>query len=58
MNIDVWEVIDAAKTKPFYPGSGRLLLHFDRPVLPVVEGEAVRLRSARAIPPNSDLRPD
>ena len=52
MNIDVWEVVDAAKTKPFgfmafYPGPGpRRSLHSDRSVLPVVEGEADRLRSA------------
>ena len=44
MGIDVWEVIDAAATKPFgfmpfYPGPGpRRALHPDRPVLPVVEG--------------------
>ncbi len=52
MDIDVWEVVDAAKTKPFgfmafYPGPGpRRPLHPDRSVLPVVEGEAERLRSA------------
>ena len=52
MNINVWEVVDAAKTKPFgfmafYPGPrpGRAL-HSDRPVLPVVEGQADRLRPA------------
>ena len=50
MDIDVWEVIDAAKTKPFgfmpfYPGPGpRRPLHSDRSVLPVVEGAAERLR--------------
>ena len=50
MDIDVWEVIDAAKTKPFgfmpfYPGPGpRRALHPDRSVLPVVEGAAERLR--------------
>ena len=44
MGIDVWEVIDAASTKPFgfqafYPGPGpRRALHPDRPVLPHVEG--------------------
>ena len=50
MNIDVWEVIDAAATKPFgfmpfYPGPG-LGGHCipDRSVLPVVEGAAERLR--------------
>ena len=50
MDIDVWEVIDAAKTKPFgfmpfYPGPGaRRPLHSDRSVLPLVEGAAERLR--------------
>ena len=50
MDIDVWEVIDAAKTKPFgfmpfYPGPrARRPLHPDRSVLPVVEGAAERLR--------------
>ena len=50
MDIDVWEVIDAAKTKPFgfmpfYPGPRpRRALHPDRSVLPVVEGAAERLR--------------
>ena len=52
MDIDVWEVIDAAKTKPFgfmpfYPGPGPgRPLHSDRSVLPVLEGAAERLRSA------------
>ena len=51
LGIDVWEVIDAAKTKPFgfmpfYPGPGtRRALHSDRSVLPVVEGQAERLRA-------------
>ena len=52
MGIDVWEVIDAAKTKPFgfmpfYPGPrpGRPL-HPDRSVLPLLEGQAERLRRA------------
>ena len=46
MDIDVWEVIDAAKTKPFgfmpfYPGPGLgRALHSDRSVLSVVEGAA------------------
>ena len=50
MDINVWEVIDAAKTKPFgfmpfYPGPGpRRALHPDRPVLPVVESAAERVR--------------
>ena len=50
MDIDVWEVIDAAKTKPFgfmpfYPGPRpRRPLHSDRSVLSVVEGAAERLR--------------
>ena len=50
LNINVWEVIDAAKTKPFgfmavLPGPGpRRALHPDRSVLPVVEGEDERLR--------------
>ena len=50
MDIDVWEVIDAAKTKPFgfmpfYPGPGpRRALHPDRSVLSVVEGAAERVR--------------
>ena len=49
MGIDVWEVIDAAATKPFgfmqfQPGPGpRRSLHPDRPVLPLVEGARVRL---------------
>ena len=49
MNIDVWEVIDAAATKPFgfmtfYPGPGpRRALHPDRSVLPELEGARVRL---------------
>ncbi len=49
MNIDVWEVIDAAATKPFGfmsfkpgPGPGRPL-HPDRPLLPHLEGARVRL---------------
>ena len=48
MGIDVWEVIEAAKTKPFgympfYPGPGpRRPLHPDRPVLPDLEGARVR----------------
>ena len=42
MGVDVWEVIDAAKTKPFgfmpfYPGPGLGgTLHTDRPVLPLL----------------------
>ena len=52
MGIDIWEVIDAAATKPFgfqafYPGPGRgRALHSGRSVLPDLEGEAVRLRDA------------
>ena len=49
MGIDVWEVIDAAATKPFGfmpfrpgPGPGRPL-HPDRPLLPHLEGARVRL---------------
>ena len=49
MDIDVWEVIDAAATKPFgfmqftaRPGPRRPL-HPDRPVLPHLEGARVRL---------------
>ena len=52
LGIDVWEVIDAAKTKPFgfmpfYPGPGLggHCIPID-PVLPVVEGAAERLRGA------------
>ena len=48
MGIDVWEVIDAAATKPFGfmpfrpgPGPGRAL-HPDRPLLPHLEGARVR----------------
>ena len=48
MGINIWEVVDAAKTKPFgfmpfYPGPG-LGGHCipDRPLLPVVEGPPVR----------------
>ena len=50
LDIDVWEVIDAAGTKPFgfmpfYPGPGpRRPLHSDRSVLSVMEGAAERLR--------------
>ena len=52
LGIDVWEVIDAAATKPFgfmpfYPGPGpRRPLHPDRSVLSVLEGEAERIRPA------------
>ena len=52
MDIDVWEVIDAAKTKPFgfmpfYPGPGpRRPLHPDRSVLSVVEGQGDAVRPA------------
>ena len=48
MGIDVWEVIEAAKTKPFgfmpfYPGPRpRRALHPDRSVLPDLEGARVR----------------
>ena len=48
MGIDIWEVIDAAKTKPFgfqafYPGPGLgRPLHSDRPVLPDVAGPQAR----------------
>ena len=48
MGIDVWEVIDAAKTKPFgfqafYPGPGLgRALHPDRPVLPELAGPQAR----------------
>ena len=50
MGLDVWEVIDAAATKPFgfmpfRPGPGRRRpLHPGRPVLPLVARPAVRLR--------------
>ena len=61
MNIDVWEVVDAAKTKPFgfmafYPGPRpRRALHPDRSVLPVVEGEADRasIRGSSSSPATS-----
>ena len=50
MGIDIWEVVDAAATKPFGfmrfepgPGHGRPL-PAGRPVLPVLEGARVRLR--------------
>ena len=64
MGIDVWEVVDAAKTKPFgfmpfYPGPGpRRPLHPDRPVLPVVEGEAERAsrRASSSWPATSTAR--
>ena len=48
MGIDVWEVIEAAKTKPFgfmafYPGPGLgRSLHSDRSVLFDLEGAGVR----------------
>ena len=48
MGIDIWEVVDAAKTKPFgympfYPGPGAgRPLYPDRPVLPDLEGPRVR----------------
>ena len=48
MGIDVWEVIEAAKTKPFgfmpfYPGPGpRRALHPARPLLPHLEGGRAR----------------
>ena len=49
MDIDVWEVVDAAATKPFgfmsfQPGPGpRRPLHPDRSLLPHLEGTRVRL---------------
>ena len=52
MDIDVWEVVGAAATKPFgfmsfQPGPGpRRALHPARPVLPLVEGARVRLHDA------------
>ncbi len=52
MGIDVWDVIDAAATKPFgfmpfYPGSGLgRPLHPDRSVLPLLEGAGGRLRGS------------
>ena len=48
MGIDIWEVIEAAKTKPFgfmafYPGPGfRGTLHPDRSFLSDLEGERIR----------------
>ena len=53
MGIDVWEVIDAAKTKPFgympfYPGPGpRRPLHPDRSLLSHLE--IARIRAADAL---------
>ena len=50
LGVNVWEVIDAAKTKPFgfmpfYPGPGLGgALHSDRPPLPELEGQAERFR--------------
>ncbi len=46
MGIDVWEVIEAAKTKPFgyqafYPARTGRALHSHRPVLPHLEGARV-----------------
>ena len=52
MGIDIWEVVDAAATKPFgfmrfQPGPGpRRALHPDRPLLPHLEGAGVRLHDA------------
>ena len=51
MGIDVWQVIDAAATKPFgfqafYPGPGsRRPLHSDRSVLSHLEGARIRVES-------------
>src|SRR5467141_3843636 len=68
MRIDVWEVIEAAKTKPFgfmpfYPGPGlRRPLHPARPLLPVLEGLGIRLLGAlhrarrRDQPPHACIR--
>jgi UDP-N-acetyl-D-glucosamine dehydrogenase len=47
MGIDVWEVIEAAKTKPFgfmpfYPGPGLGALHPARSLLPLLEGRGAR----------------
>ena len=52
LGIDVWEVIEAAKTKPFgfqafYPGPGtRWTLHPDRPLLPHLAGAQARRADA------------
>ena len=49
MDIDIWEVINAASTKPFgftafYPGPGSgWTLHSDRSVLPFMESQGIRL---------------
>ena len=72
MGIDVWEVIEAAKTKPFgfqafYPGPGPgRALHPDRPVLPDLGRPQARpgargssswpARSTRRCPPTSSAR--
>ena len=63
LGIDVWEVVagrgnQAIRLHALLPGTGpRRPLHSDRPVLPVVESEAERLRSAlhRARRPNQRL---
>ena len=64
LGIDVWEVVDAAKTKPFgfmpfYPGPGLggHCIPID-PLLSVVEGEADRLRAAADRAGRPDQRRD
>jgi UDP-N-acetyl-D-glucosamine dehydrogenase len=52
LGISVWEVVEAAATKPFgfmpfYPGPRpRRTLHSDRSVLPLLEGQGGRVRGA------------
>lgn len=46
MGIDIWEVIEAAKTKPFgfqafYPGPGLGTLYSHRSILPYMEGKGI-----------------
>ena len=64
LGVDVWEVIDAAKSKPFgfmpfYPGPGLGgALHSDRPLLSELEGQAERSRESLHRARGADQRAD